>query len=99
MTDEEPETVDHRDMDRTNNRWANLRSSLYGQNTANSKVRKDSISGIKGVQQHPGTGRYYARIRKDKITHYLGCFDTPEEAHAAYCKAAQELHGEFWNPG
>lgn len=96
---EEYETIDHWDLDRTNNRWGNLRPSLYGQNNANSKVRSNSKTGIKGVQMDPRTGRYKARIRKDKITRFLGSFDTTAEAHAAYCKAARELHGEFWNPG
>jgi hypothetical protein len=40
-------------------------------------------------------GRYQARIMADKQRFFLGSFSTPEEAHAAYCKAAVELHGEF----
>lgn len=30
---------------------------------------------------------------------HLGYYDTPEAGHAAYCKAASELHGEFANTG
>ena len=26
---------------------------------------------------------------------YLGTYDTPEEAHEAYCKAAKEHFGEY----
>ena len=29
----------------------------------------------------------------------LGYFTTPEAAHAAYCTAAAEFHGEFANTG
>jgi hypothetical protein len=34
-------------------------------------------------------------IQKDKRSLHLGSFLTKEEAYAAYCAAAKELHGEF----
>lgn len=30
---------------------------------------------------------------------FLGMFDRQEDAHAAYCAAGRESHGEFFNPG
>lgn len=47
---------------------------------------------------HPVKGKFYAMINIDKRPVYLGSFDTPEEAGAAYQRAALELHGEFARP-
>lgn len=97
VTGEEHETIDHRNLDRAGNHWENLRPSSYGQNNANSAVRADSRSGLKGVYQ--SGQRFKARIKSGGRATYLGSFSSAKEAHAAYCRAAQELHGEFWNPG
>jgi hypothetical protein len=38
-------------------------------------------------------GRYMAAIKKDGVQHYLGLFDTAEEASKAYQLKAAELYG------
>lgn len=88
----EPETVDHR-HGHLGNAPGDLRAATQGQNTCNRR-RKAGKALPKGVFR-TRQGKYQSKIAVDhKITH-LGCFETPEEAHAAYCAAAQRLHGDF----
>lgn len=98
MTGEWPvHEIDHIDNNATNNRWRNLRPATREQNTQNARRRRDNTSGYKGVSPHEG--RYAARVQTNGKRKFLGYFDTPEEAYAAVCKAAQAAHGEFYNPG
>jgi hypothetical protein len=98
MTGEDPPMIDHRDCDGLNNAWKNLRLSTKAQNGRNCLVQANKKSGLpKGVTRH--RVRYDASIVVDRVRHRLGRFDTPEDAHAAYCEAAKRLHGEFFNPG
>jgi len=88
--------VDHRDGDGLNNRRSNLRVCTSRLNIGNSRRRVDNVTGFKGVGFNPRTRRYHAHIRVDDKNHYLGGrFATAEEAHAAYCEAAQRVFGEF----
>ena len=84
--------IDHIDRDRHNNRWENLRLATVSQNRIN--CGNKSRSGLpKGVKKNKG--RFGARLTVDGVVHWLGTFDTPEEAHQAYKAAATDLHGEF----
>jgi HNH endonuclease/AP2 domain len=82
--------ADHKNRNRLDDRWENLRDATRSQQEFN----KPSTGKIpfKGVVLYKGK-KYRARIGKKNKS--LGFFDTPEEAYAAYLKAAQELHGEF----
>ena len=84
--------VDHKDRNKANDRWRNLRLATHAQNRANSK--SSAKSGFKGVVK-TRFGRYAARITFNKKNIHIGNFLTPEEAHAAYMKVARRLHGEF----
>jgi len=89
--------VDHENGDTVDNSFGNLREATHSQNIANSRLRKDNKAGLKGVSlAYPG--RWMANINKDKKRHYLGLFDSPEKAHAAYVAAAQQLFGAFARP-
>ena len=89
--------ADHRDLDRDNNRIANLREATDSQNGANVGLLSTNKTGLKGVSMGSANRRkrWKAQIRKDGERRFLGYFETPERAHAAYCAAAQQLHGEF----
>ena len=93
MTGKDPSTdVDHKDRNRKNNAWSNLRLATALQNKVNS-ARKGKLP--RGVHQRKGRTNFYAQIRVDGKPLHLGTFVTAEEAHQAYRKASLELHGEF----
>jgi HNH endonuclease len=94
-TGEDPlNTVDHKDGNRINNRWANLRPATKLEQNYNAGRRKDNTSGGRGVHKHKGWWR--ARISINGVRHHLGLFETAEAAAEAYEAAAREVHGEFY---
>jgi hypothetical protein len=96
MTDDWPrDVVDHRNGVRADDRWGNLRAATHAQNLQNRSAQKNNTSGFKGVYFHPQSGRWRARISADGKATSLGLHETPELAHAAYCAAAAQLHGEY----
>ena len=93
MTGEEPIQVDHINLCRTDNRWANLRNSTPSENSNNAPAR---TSNPKGVVWDKNWKAWRAQIRKNYTRHYSGPYKTAEEAHEAYCEMARKLHGEFF---
>jgi hypothetical protein len=96
ITGEDPygSLIDHIDGNPSNNAFCNLRKATPAQNTHNSKTKKN-LSGLKGAAWCKNTGKWRSRITCNGRVFELGRFDDPLEAHAAYCKAAAELHGDF----
>ena len=89
-----PLEIDHADLEKTNNRWTNLRLATRQQNMANRNALRVSKSGIRGVQLLP-SGRWRAFIKLESGTTHLGVYDTPELASAAYLDASQKRYGPF----
>jgi hypothetical protein len=86
--------VDHKSTDNSDMTWENIRPATPSQNASNQKIRSTNTSGFKGVNLH-ACGKWAAKITHQYQQIYLGLFDTPQEAHSAYCEAARALHGEF----
>ena len=84
--------IDHKDGDPQNNKWSNLREASQSQNSANKKR-----CGLfpKGVFKQTRGGNYSARITKNYKATSLGTFTSPQDAHEAYVRKANEVHGEF----
>ena len=94
MTGSWPEhEVDHRDLDRSNNRWSNLRHATRSQNQGNVGPQSNNKLGIKGVFKKGR--RFIAKIQCQGGQQTIGIFDCPYEAGAAYRKRAIALFGEF----
>ncbi len=96
MTGAWPEhEVDHINCIRNDNRWCNLREATPSQNMGNTPARINNVTGLKGAYYRKDSNKYRAQIRIDGKFVNLGNFDTAEEAHEAYCKAAPQLYKEF----
>ncbi len=96
MTGEWPENeIDHRDNNKRNNAWYNLREATRAQNVKNTRGYKNSKTGIKGVSLHKATGKYIAQIQLNGRMKHLGLFDDIEKAAEAYRIAVAWYHGEF----
>lgn len=87
--------IDHIDLDRNNNAWVNLREATSSQNRANRKAQRNNSSGFKGVTFHKPTRRWRAKIKNGSHHFHLGLFERPEDAHAAYVKAAEQHFCQF----
>lgn len=91
--------IDHKNRDSGDDRWENLREANPSQNSSNTKRFSNNTSGFKGVGWCKPMKKWRARVRKDNRHIFLGYFDDPKSAYAAYCSAIVRLHGEFANDG
>lgn len=90
-----PSQVDHINMVRDDDSWANLRLATNSQNGMNKRARRGTISGLKGVSWNSRSGKWVALISADGVRKWLGTFADPQDAHRAYCDAAEKLHGDY----
>lgn len=95
MTDEWPSgVVDHQDGDGLNDRWGNLRDVTNQVNVQNQRqaARHNRSTGLLGASFYARIGKFIAQIQADGKRHFIGYFDTAEQAHEAYVVAKRRLH-------
>lgn len=96
VTGEEPvDQIDHEDLNRSNNRWSNLRQASNSQNMMNAGISSANTSGIKGVFWDASCNRWRVRIKLNRKNHYIGIFKEFDDAAHAMNIARERLHGEF----
>jgi hypothetical protein len=94
-----PGFVDHIDRDRENNRIENLRECTASENQFNTKARKNSRSGIKGVCWNKQMKKWEANVCANHKRHFCGLFDDIEVAAQVVRIERLRLHGQFTNHG
>lgn len=90
-----PNEIDHKDNDRDNNVYSNLRECSHTENAFNKTKTAANTSGYKGVTWVECRKKWQAQIRAHGKYFFLGRFKDVIEAARAYDTKAKELHGEF----
>jgi len=88
-------SIDHIDLNKSNNRLSNLRVANRSQQGYNRAPQANTVTGYKGVCFDKSTGKYSARIRVETKRLTLGLFENVEDARQAYIEASKKYHGEF----
>lgn len=84
--------VDHRDSDKCNNAFSNLRVAGARVNAENRRSPTAANRlGVLGVYEHT-PGVYRSRLQVRGRTVHIGLFKDPAEAHQAYVAAKRRLH-------
>lgn len=99
ISEDVPFEIDHFDEDKHNNRLENFRPADHHQNGRNRGLTRANTSGFKGVVRSQNHKRWQAQITVNYKSIYLGLFDDPADAHAAYIEAAKKYHGRYANDG
>lgn len=94
-----PKFIDHINGNKLDNKIENLRVANINENQYNSKIRKDNISGVKGVSWYKRYNKWRAQCKVEGKTINLGYFNDIKEASMIVKKFREENHGIFFNHG
>ena len=92
--------IDHKDGNKANNKWGNLRHATSSQNQRHKGIQANNKTGYKGVCFDNKRQKFLATINKTvngKKKHFhIGHYNTSQEASEAYIIAAKKIHGKAW---
>jgi hypothetical protein len=92
-------SIDHKNLNRADNAFSNLREATKTENSRNTRRRADNTSGAKGVYWSSIRRRWVAEGRVNGVKRHLGCFKVFTNACRAYEQFAKAEFGEFANTG
>ncbi len=87
--------IDHANRDKLDNQKFNLRFSTQANNCCNAGIRKDNISGFKGVSWCSTMLKWRVQVQTEGAKKSIGNYENKEDAARAYNEAAIKYHGEF----
>lgn len=90
---EMPELIDHKNLNRNDNRICNLRIASKSDNQRNRPLNKNSTTGLKGVKY--SAGRFEAQCSVNWKWIHIWTYKTKEEAHMAYINYTKKVYWEF----
>lgn len=94
MMDEWPKAeIDHKDLNRANNIWSNLREATKSDNHANMKIRITNKIGFKGVAK--SHNKFFARLTMNRTPWHSCVFDNKIDAAICYNYHAVHLFGDY----
>lgn len=83
--------VDHRDTNKANNKWSNLRLADRSIQQLNRNRSGKYLPGVCFYRY--GSNHFMARIQHNGISETIGCFPTEIMAHEAYREAYKRIYG------
>ena len=91
--------IDHRNLNKADNRFSNLRMASEIENGYNIPMKATNKAGFKGVYMRKKTGSWCAECKVNKKKYWLGTYKTAQEAGKAYDDFAKANHGDFYFQG
>lgn len=92
------EQADHKNGNRDDNRWGNLRAVSKAENAKNKRIPDNNSSGVLGVSWNKLCKKWVAMIKIGAKYTYLGVFADKDDAINAR-KSAEAEHGYHGNHG
>jgi len=87
--------IDHRNGNRSDNIFSNLRDAKTSDNLCNRGAQKNNTSGYKNVSWCRMMNKWHVRLTKNKKQFLIGYFEDIEEANNAAILAREKHHKEF----